>query len=126
MNKSKPKTKTKNKSKNLADTLNQFATHLEVNQENATELAATEQPVADTSAADQPTDGSAAYDSLFEAWDEREFRPQDFMVAVPVGSLEACVGYSSLFRQMHDAFIRRVAFHTSPEGGSLSTVRSPR
>jgi len=26
-----------------------------------------------------------------------------------------------LFRQMHQAFVRRVAFHTSPEGGSLSS-----
>ena len=62
-----------------------------------------------------------AYDSLFENWDEQEFSPQDFMVEIPIDSLESDVGYSSLFRQMHQAFIRRVAFNKKPEGGSLST-----
>ena len=59
-------------------------------------------------------------DQVFEIWDEHEFRPQDFGVRVPIDSLESRVGYSSLFRQMHQAFVRIVAFHRSPAGGSLS------
>ncbi len=78
--------------------------------ETAAVKAAMEEAVNDTT-----------YDPVFEAWDEREFSPQDFMIDVPIDSLESAVGYSSLFRQMHDSFIRMVAFHKSPSGGSLST-----
>ncbi|MEJ7622929.1 MAG: hypothetical protein WKF34_02945 [Pyrinomonadaceae bacterium] len=41
-------------------------------------------------------------------------------VEVPIDSLEAAVGYSSLMRQMHKAFVRRVAFYRSASGGSLA------
>ncbi len=62
----------------------------------------------------------AYYDKLFENWDEHEFEPQDFMIDVPINSLESAVGYSSLFRQFHQAFVRGVAFYRSKAGGSLS------
>ena len=61
------------------------------------------------------------YDALFDAWDTREFTPQDFMVKVPINSLESAVGYTSLLRQLHQSFVRMVAFYKSPMGGSLST-----
>ncbi len=74
----------------------------------------------------KPTDnkesvgGGSINDQVFEIWDEHEFKPQDFGVRVPIDSLESRVGYSSLFRQLHQGFVRRVAFHRSPAGGSLS------
>ncbi len=39
---------------------------------------------------------------------------------VAVDSLEAKVGYGSLLRELHQAYIERVAFNRSPTGGSLS------
>jgi hypothetical protein len=60
------------------------------------------------------------YNALFEGWDEEEFVPQDFKIRIPIDSLESRIGYSSLFRQMHDAFIRMVVFYQSPAGGSLT------
>ena len=58
--------------------------------------------------------------ALFDHWDEQEFEPQDFMVDVPVDSLESCVGYSSLLRQMQKSYLRTVAFYRSKAGGALS------
>jgi hypothetical protein len=73
------------------------------------------------SADDLEIRSKAAYDALFERWDEREFSPQDFMIDVPIDSFESRVGYSSLLRQMHQSFIRMVAFHKSEGGGKLSS-----
>lgn len=53
-------------------------------------------------------------------WDKDDFKPQDFMIEVPVDSLEARVGYTSLLRQMQHSFIRKTAFYMSPGGGKLS------
>lgn len=64
---------------------------------------------------------NAAHDSTFEEWDAKEFIPEDAENGVPIDSLEAFVGYTSLFRQMHQAYVRRVAYHKSPTGGSLSS-----
>lgn len=60
------------------------------------------------------------FDALFDRWEEVGPKPEDFLTEIPIDSLESQVGYSSLFRQMHQAFIRTVAFYKSPEGGSLS------
>jgi len=60
------------------------------------------------------------FNALFDRMEEVGPKPEDFMVEVPIDSLEANVGYSSLFRQMHQAFLRMVAYHRSPAGGSLS------
>jgi len=49
-----------------------------------------------------------------------QITPADAPVRVAVSSLEAQVGYGSLLRQLHDAYIRRVAFFRSKEGGGLS------
>lgn len=57
---------------------------------------------------------------LFNKWEEKEFIPTDFELEVFVDSLESNVGYSSLFRQFHQSFIRQVAFNRTPAGGSLS------
>lgn len=65
------------------------------------------------------SDGNA-FDSLYDKWENNEFVPNDFTIDVPIDSLESSVGYSSLFRQMHKAFVRMVAFHRSPLGGLLS------
>jgi len=63
-------------------------------------------------------DAPKSADSLFEEW-ERSLPTID-EEPVPVDSLEASVGYSSLLRQMHKSFVRQVAFYRSPTGGSLS------
>ena len=46
--------------------------------------------------------------------------PEDESVPVYVESLEASVGYDSLLRELQHAYIRRVAYHRSKRGGSLS------
>jgi hypothetical protein len=73
------------------------------------------------SAVDVEAKGKAAYDALFDRWDEQEFEPQDYMIDVPIDSFESMVGYGSLLRQMRESFVRMVAFYKSPEGGKLST-----
>lgn len=57
-------------------------------------------------------------EELFDEWDRS--LPTDESEPVPIDSLEAAVGYSSLLRQMHKSFVRQVAFYRSPTGGSLS------
>jgi hypothetical protein len=64
---------------------------------------------------------NAALDAEFEQWNAKPFIPEDAENGVPINSLEASVGYTSLFRQMHQAYGRRVAYHKSPIGGSLSS-----
>lgn len=92
-------------------------------------LEADKKAVEDKKAADEQaaikadiekTENDTTYDSLFEAWDEREFEPQDYMIDVPIDSLESAVGYTSLFRQMHQSYVRMVAYYRSAAGGSLS------
>jgi hypothetical protein len=46
---------------------------------------------------------------------------EEFFVDVAPDSLESEIGYSSLHRQMHSAFVRQVAFYKSPRGGSCTT-----
>lgn len=120
MEKAKPKTKLKDKSENLADKLNQVAAQSEADDKALAERKATDEEAA-VKAAIEKMESNTAFDPLFEAWDEQEFSPQDFMINVPIDSLESAVGYSSLFRQMQESFIRTVAFYKSPSGGSLST-----
>lgn len=57
--------------------------------------------------------------SLTEKW-EADVPEPDFETDVPVDSLESKVGYSSLFRQLHHAYVKRVAYYRSAAGGSLS------
>ena len=61
-----------------------------------------------------PTDQRSKIDeeckALFEAWDGEPFSPSDRLLDVETDSLESSIGYSSLYRQMHHAFLRRVAF----------------
>jgi hypothetical protein len=70
---------------------------------------------------DIETQNKAAYDALFDRWDEMEFKPQDYVIDIPIDSFESMIGYSSLLRQMHQAFVRMVAFYRSEGGGKLST-----
>jgi len=44
----------------------------------------------------------------------------DDYIGVAANSLEARVGYGSLLRQLQEAFVGRVAFYRSKEGGALS------
>lgn len=120
MRKAKSKTKVRDESENLAEKLNQVAAQSEADGKSLAERQTTDETVA-VKAAMEKAENDTTYDPVFEAWDEREFSPQDFMIDVPIDSLESAVGYSSLFRQMHQSFNRTVAFHKSPSGGSLST-----
>ncbi len=72
------------------------------------------------SEADIAAQNDAIYNDIFEQWDGEEFVPTDFTLDIPIDSLESAVGYTSLFRQFHQAFIRSVAFYQTPAGGSLS------
>jgi hypothetical protein len=120
MKKAKSKTKLKDESENLADKLNQVAAQSDADGKALAERKAADEEAA-AKAAKEEMESDTTYDPLFEAWDEREFSPQDFMIDVPIDSLESAVGYSSLFRQMQQSFIQTVAFYKSPGGGSLST-----
>lgn len=64
-------------------------------------------------------DAARLADRLFEEWD-RPMPTEGESHPVHIDSLEAAVGYSSLLRQMHQSFVRTVAFYRSPTGGSLS------
>ncbi len=132
--KSKVKTKVKGKSESLTDELNRVAARSEDNrseemaissQKDAVDARATESAAKTTEEVDSDSEikkaNDAAFGALFDSWDEREFEPTDFMIDVPINSLESHVGYTSLLRQMHQAFLRMVAFYKSPRGGSLST-----
>lgn len=122
MSTKKRKTKLEINKDNLTDDLNQVSSQTAIFQSEDTKLQ-----TAKKSVVEQPDSESAAtqsndnYDRLFEKWDEQDFTPQDFMVDVPIDSLESRVGYSSLLRQMHQSFVRMVAFYKSPKGGLLST-----
>ncbi len=63
---------------------------------------------------------------LYDRAENEEFTPSDFQKDIPIGSLESCVGYSSLIRQMHNAFVQTVAFYRSERGGSLSVEEARR
>lgn len=128
----KRKTKSPRKATDLAAKLNEVGdrpldysqkkgkaqVELQESSSKKTKIAMSEKPseVKESGNVNDPT-----FDAIFENWEEADFEPDAYMIEVPVGSLESAVGYSSLFRQMHQAFVRRVAFHKTPEGGSLST-----
>lgn len=60
------------------------------------------------------------YDDVFDRWENGAVLIEDFEVDVFIDSLESEVGYTSLFRQMHHAFVRMVAFYRFDAGGALS------
>lgn len=64
-------------------------------------------------------EGSPTYGQFveYEDWDEV---PPDEDVPVAINSLESRIGYTSLLRQMQQAYVRQVAFYRSRAGGSLS------
>jgi hypothetical protein len=122
MSKTERRTKTKDKSKkNLAAELNKIPTRTD-----STELQTSDKQNSVQSEEDIKSANDAFYNELFDVWDANEFMPQDFKIRIPVDSLEARVGYSSLFRQMHQSFIRTVAFLQTPGGGSLSVEEARR
>ncbi len=135
----KPKTKTKVKdNKSLTEKLNEVPTqfdNLEVEEKPNTQANA-EAAETDSAAAVGKSwqeeqaeinekyeqirgDVSEGVSNLFERWEAGEFEPQDFETYIPSDSLEASIGYSSLFRQMQHAFVKNVAYHRSEAGGSL-------
>ena len=115
-------TETPPKTENLTAQLNQVAAQSAAHQPDAAGLQPNEQPMTDDRPEIEPPPAPAAstYDALFERWDERDFTPPDFRIGVPVASLESKVGYSSLLRQLHQSFVRDVAYYTSAEGGLLT------
>lgn len=63
----------------------------------------------------------ADWEKLFDEWERRRYNPKDFKTPVPADSLEASIGYESLFRQLHAEFDYKMAYYTSVEGGALTT-----
>src|SRR5829696_3954617 len=57
------------------------------------------------------------YDAMFEELNEAPYVPSDYQVEVAADSLEARIGYRSLFRQMEEGLLRRVAYYRSDRGG---------
>ena len=125
MNQTKRKTNVKDKSeKTLADQLNEVPVQsavAEIAVQTEKIPATNEKPTNSTDSADELTNDDGFYNEIFERWENNEtLSPTDFEVAVKIGSLESAVGYTSLFRQMHQAFIRNVAYYRSAEGGAMS------
>ena len=52
-----------------------------------------------------------AHSRLFEEWNASRFIPHDNRKEVPIDSLEAFVGYTSLVRLLHDGYTRSIAFY---------------
>ena len=71
-----------------------------------------------TKAAKQPS--TAIVDDLLPAPADNTDAGGPELQEVEISSLEAAVGYSSLLRQMHAGFLRRVDYYRSSAGGSLS------
>jgi hypothetical protein len=122
MAKRKRATATKEKNGDITDQLNEVAERSE-ERSGEKSIVVAESPEngqAATSNEESELDPEmeAFYDSLFEKWDDRDALPEDFFIEVSVDSLESAIGYSSLFRQMHKAFVRQVAYYKSPGGGS--------
>lgn len=137
MTKAKRETKVADKpGGTLADKLNEVAsrtqdaqkTSLHITESTATEPKAQIESVASDSASVIESEedrhyreqASRAAERLFDRYESEEFCLRDLQTEISVDSLEANVGYTSLLRQMHTAFVRRVAFYRSPMGGSLS------
>jgi hypothetical protein len=126
MSNAKQKTKVKDQSDgNLTEELNEFASHTEPQQ--TTELQRAETQAAHSIIAAESVEDktyqkqiSEAVKSLFHQQENEAFTPTDYETEVPVNSLESAVGYSSLIRQIHHAYVRRVAYYRSKEGGALS------
>lgn len=125
MKKVQLKTKSKEKPNGkLADELNKFAARSDNTPPPNIQTVGT--------ATDTPTIADSEDDSkyqeeisdvvkkLFNHFESKEFILTDFQTEVPVNSLESKVGYTSLIRQMHHAYISRVAFYRSQAGGSLT------
>ncbi|HTK38753.1 MAG TPA: hypothetical protein VL325_09700 [Pyrinomonadaceae bacterium] len=70
--------------------------------------------------ANQPMPGESGNERTFRIMDETEFVPKDFEVPVFGNSIEGAIGYSSLVRQLNDAFVSRVQYYRSSAGGSLN------
>jgi hypothetical protein len=128
------KTKTRNKAETLADELNKVpaAPFVEANTPNAESTDTVTQIVDDDAFGVSPerkrileyheklrNDVPDGVKRLFERWEEEEFVPQDFETEVATNSLESGVGYTSLHRHLHRAFVKQVAYYRSEAGGSL-------
>lgn len=85
---------------------------------NSAEVKTTGDKKPSSSTNEQKTLDESIYEELFDMRDAKEFVPQDFIVNVAADSLESQIGYSSLGRQLHNAFLEKVRFYVSPGGGS--------
>ena len=137
MAKQKTKTKVKDK-KSLAEKLNEVPTRtdnigveIKPNTQESVEAAKTDNTAAGKSWQEEQAEINEKYEqilndvsegvsNLFERWEVGDFEPQDFETYAFSNSLEACIGYSSLYRQMQHAFVKKVAYYRSEAGGSLS------
>ncbi len=135
----KPKTETKVKGKSTAQKLNEISAQpgsAEAQSKAATPANAENSPIKTTPITFQKwqeeqaeinekyeeirSDVSETVLNLFDSWESGAVEAQDFRTEVNANSIEASIGYSSLLRQMHRAFINRVAFYRSEAGGALS------
>jgi hypothetical protein len=139
MNKSKRKTKLKDKSGNaLGEKLNHFAVeNIETKTVKTKKTVSKTEVIAKAQSPSVEDAGAESevekrykveikdlYIQLFGSWEEEDFIPQDFKpineIDVSVNSLESKVGYSSLIRQLHDSYLKTIAYYTSKEGGLLT------
>lgn len=122
--KNKERTRSKTVSnKSLADNLNKVASNRRggrITKSRVRGVVNSSRKNSSHSIDNTPLKSQDPCDTLFDKWDAEVFEPKDLEINVSVDSLESAVGYSSLFRQMHQAFVRMVAFYRSPAGGSLS------
>ncbi len=136
MNNNRRKTKVKESSKTaLAEQLNDFASRTAETAQSVNELTAETLSTEDAStdaAADinrnEQNNGQSkekpeitdAAQAAFNRLEAADIETRDYQTSIPVDSMEANIGYSSLLRQMHNAFRGTVAFYRSKAGGSLS------
>lgn len=120
MSHKKSKVKEKDRTNNLAEKLDHFPTEETRALSNETAVNIQPHSLADNVEDELTAKIEAGYSRIFDNWDESEFESNDYVIEVETDSLESNIGYSSLLRQMHNAYIRRFAFYRSEAGGALS------
>jgi hypothetical protein len=114
MTKKKRPTNVKDNKENLSDKLNEVPVQTDSAEMQSTDEKPEDQTESENSKEDR------MYDKVFDQWENGQVFIDDFKIDVPIDSLESAVGYTSLFRQMHQSFVRMVAFYRSSAGGALS------
>lgn len=126
------KTKVKDKAKEIvAESLNQDLVRAKSNlstEESVNETKKTSDEQKGNNQSEHQSEADKEYEEkirdaiskMFHNIEDKNFIPQDYETEIPIDSLESAVGYSSLIRQMHHAFVKRVAYYRSPAEGCLT------